>query len=65
MGLELFRLLTRDVELSPVEFMDGPFLVPLTTLVIRGPPTLLLLLPPPGSEGLVDSFSLEYKDDLH
>ena len=64
MGLELLRLLTRDVELSPVEFIDGPFLVPFTTLVIRGSPTLLLFLPPPGSDGLVDSFSLEHKDEM-
>lgn len=57
-----FSMLLEVVELSLPELTGTPPLraVPLTTLVISGPPTLpLLVLPPPGSVGPIASLSLE------
>jgi hypothetical protein len=47
------------VELSLPELTGAvPLRVPFTTLVIKGPPTLLVP-PPPGSDGPMASYSLE------
>lgn len=63
----LFRLLFKEIGwLSLFVFTRGPFLVPFTTLVIKGPPIVLLerlVPPPPGSLGLVESFSLENESE--
>lgn len=50
--LVLRRLLEEDEVVGPLER------VPLTTLVMRGPPTAMLL-PPPGSGRPAGSFSLK------
>lgn len=56
------KLLVNEVaELSELTPIEAVFLDPFTALVMSGPPRLLLLLPPPGSEGPSESLSLQKK----
>lgn len=57
-----FVLRREEFDVVGVSVIGGPLRVPLTTLVMRGPPTLMLVgvedPPPPGSVGPPASFSL-------
>lgn len=60
-AFDVVESLVREVDVVGAALFDR---VPLTMLVIRGPPTpvLLVVVPPPGSVGPVGSFSLNRKN---